>query len=111
MEDWENTALRGFLVLATAPAWVPFMRALWEELNEAMADEGGLFGRIPTNLELEEITREKRRRPAPLIHAPWPTPGQRMQGRRTMGLTDKDKGPGNPNAPPKLRGPTRRRGF
>lgn len=84
MEDLDKLLLKALLVLVTAPAWYPFLKAVWEELNEAMADEGGLFGRLPTAKELEDIERERLGKPDPLIHEPWLTREERMAGRRQM---------------------------
>ena len=70
------------LVVVTAPAWLPFLRAVWQELNQSMADEGGLFGRIPNARELEEVERKKATWDDPLIHESWPTMEERMAGRR-----------------------------
>ena len=106
MEDWENLVLKGLLMLCTAPAWYPFLKAVWEELNQSMAEEGGLFGRMPTARELEEIEREKLGRPDSLVHEPWPTAEERMSGRKTMGAGDSGKG-----GAPAPKSPTRRRGF
>lgn len=36
--------VRILIVLAVAPFWIPVMRAIWNELNEGLRDEGGLFG-------------------------------------------------------------------
>jgi len=84
MEDFDELLIKGLLVLLTSPVWYPFLKAVWEELNEAMADEGGLFGRMPTPKELEEIERERRGKADALLHEPWPTSDQRMAGRRTL---------------------------
>ncbi len=84
MEDLDKLLLKGLLVLVTAPAWYPFLKAVWEELNEAMADEGGLLGRLPTAHELQELERESVGKPDALIHEPWPTEKDRMAGRRQM---------------------------
>lgn len=34
---------RILIILATAPIWVSIARALWAELNQALANEGGQF--------------------------------------------------------------------
>ncbi len=108
MENWENLVLKGLLMLVTAPAWYPFLKAVWEELNESMAEEGGLFGRMPTSRELEEIERDKRGRPEPLVHEPWPSPEQRMSSRKTLGARESKSA--QPSKPTPGRSP-RRRGF
>jgi hypothetical protein len=70
-EDLQNLFLKGLLVLLTSPLWYPLLRAVWEEFNEAMAEEGGVFGRTPTARELEDIRRSRASRPDPLVHEPW----------------------------------------
>lgn len=71
MEDLLNLFVKGLLVLAVSPLWLPLVRALWEEFNEAMVEEGGVFGRYPTAREVEDIRRERATRPDPLVHEPW----------------------------------------
>jgi len=111
METWQNLLLKAVLMLVTAPAWYPFLKAVWEELNDSMAEEGGLFGRPPTARELEEIEQEKRYKRDPLIHEPWPSREERMRGRKTMGGKS---GGGDDADEGAARGPSRpvrRRGF
>lgn len=45
------------LVIALAPYWLPFFRSLWRSLNDSLRDEGGLFGRAPTDEQLREIEK------------------------------------------------------
>jgi len=53
------TSILKYLILAlTAPIWMPFLKALWEELEHALRDQGGLFGNEPTAEQLIEIQRE-----------------------------------------------------
>ena len=40
----ENWA-KGILLLVTLPLWGPMVRALWRELQEVLAPEGGLYGK------------------------------------------------------------------
>ena len=42
-ESW----IKLLLVLVTAPIWWPIARSLWQELQEALAPEGGVFGTRP----------------------------------------------------------------
>ena len=92
MTEINAIILKLLLVLVTAPAWYPFLKAVWQELNEAMADEGGLFGRIPNARELEEVEREKATKEDPLVHEPWPTHEQRLAGRRQFRARDQQAG-------------------
>lgn len=109
MEDLDKLILKALLVILTAPAWYPFLKAVWEEFNQAMAEDGGLFGRLPTPRELEQIEREKLGKPDPLVHEPWLTAEERMAGRRTM-RSSADSASGNKGARAP-RGPQRRGGF
>ena len=43
------------IVILLAPFWIPFLRELWREFNEMLAEEGGLFGRSLTEEELERL--------------------------------------------------------
>jgi len=63
--------LRWILLIGAAPIWWPFLRALWRDFDEALAEDGGVFGRAPSARELEEIRRKKAGRPDPLISEPW----------------------------------------
>ena len=72
--------LARYLLLAlTAPLWIPFVKAIWEELNRALRDEGGVFGRIPGTLEADQIKAEERARESPLLAEPLHTPGVRSE--------------------------------
>jgi hypothetical protein len=63
--------LRWILLIGAAPIWWPFLRTLWRDFDEALAEEGGVFGRTPSARELEEIRRKRVGRPDPLISEPW----------------------------------------
>lgn len=109
METWQAILFKVLLMLATAPAWYPFLKAVWEELNQSMEEEGGLFGRMPTARELEEIEKNKLQRPDPLIHEPWPSAEERQRARRNMASSDQ-RATGDANS--KAAGPApRRSGF
>jgi hypothetical protein len=109
MEDLDKLILKALLLAFTAPAWYPFLKAVWEEFNQALAEDGGIFGRNPTHLELKDIEREKLERPDPLVHEPWLTSEQRLAGRHRMGRGPK---PNQSKSPPRpAKGPLPRRGF
>ena len=59
------------IILLTAPIWVPIARALWTELNEGLASEGGLFGsgQARTSSRAEGMGWQSR----PIVH-----PAQRL---------------------------------
>jgi hypothetical protein len=85
MSELQNILFKAFLVLVTAPAWWPFLKAVWEEFNEAMADEGGIFGRAPSPLELGEIRERQLDAEDPLVHEPWPSADARTAQRQLSG--------------------------
>jgi hypothetical protein len=84
MTELNAILLKLILVVVTAPAWYPFLKAVWEEMNKAMADEGGVLGRIPSARELEAVEREKSGWEDPLVHEAWPTREERVAGRRRL---------------------------
>ena len=53
VEPATKEILRYVIVLVSAPIWVPFLRMLWRDFNASLREEGGLFGRPPTQLERE----------------------------------------------------------
>lgn len=55
------------LVIVTSPIWWPFVRELWKEFNDILAEEGGLLGRQPTEQELAEIRSRRRAQAAALV--------------------------------------------
>ena len=105
---WNSELIRYLFVLAAAPIWVPFMKALWKELMRAMRPDGGLYGPPPTARKRAEIEREIASEPDPVVHEP-------IAHRRRIG----EKKPGSPpaGAPGLARRPNRpppdnrRRGF
>ncbi len=47
-----NTELFKYVLLVvTVPFWLPFVRAIWEDFNQALRDEGGLLGYGPPAAE------------------------------------------------------------
>jgi hypothetical protein len=63
--------LRWILLIGAAPLWWPFLRTLWRDFNDSLAEEGGVFGRTPSPREREEIRQRTAQRPDPLISEPW----------------------------------------
>lgn len=52
------TIVKYIILIAAAPLWMPFLRALFEELEAALREQGGLFGEEPSAERLIEIRRE-----------------------------------------------------
>ncbi len=63
-----NTEIFKYVIFVCAiPLWLPFLKALLAELNDALASEGGLFGRTPSSKELAFIERDPNRAKSPLV--------------------------------------------
>jgi hypothetical protein len=88
--EFNTQILRWLLLLGAAPIWFPFLKALWDDFNSTLAEEGGVFGRAPTRKEIEVLRREKAKQPDVLISEPWsrreaaakPTGARRSRGFR-----------------------------
>ena len=64
-----NTEIVKYTLLVMAfPVWMPFFKALYTELNDALAEEGGLFGRTPTQREIEVLATDPNRSKSPLVN-------------------------------------------
>ena len=61
------------LLVLSVPFWWPFVKALWEELNESLAEEGGLFGEEPDAAELARMRIEQAHE-TPMVSDPWEKP-------------------------------------
>ncbi|MAF66795.1 MAG: hypothetical protein QF410_15670 [Planctomycetota bacterium] len=69
--------LARYLLLAlTAPLWVPFAKAVWEELNRALRDDGGVFGPLPGPIASEQIEAEERLKESSLVAEGLTRPGE-----------------------------------
>ena len=80
MDFFQDTAGRLLILLVTTPLWLPVMRALWEEVNWMLRDEGGVFGPIPSQRQREELMRPLSKAEDPLVEEPILTPEQRSRG-------------------------------
>lgn len=69
--NYNSWFVKYFVLLLAAPFWVPFMKKIWAEIENALREEGGVFGRAPTPAELEEIRRQKRYEEDPLVNEPF----------------------------------------
>lgn len=69
--EFNTQILRWLLLLGAAPIWFPFLKALWDDFNSTLAEEGGIFGRAPSRKEIEVLRREKAKQPDVLISEPW----------------------------------------
>ncbi|HIG12029.1 MAG: hypothetical protein ABGY71_09365 [bacterium] len=90
--EYINTFLFKILVIFLAtPLWWPIAKALWEELNEGLADDGGLLGRVPSVHEQAKIEERQLREEDRLVHETWLTPDERRMGRRLLGATNRHR--------------------
>lgn len=89
--EFNKEILRWVLLIGAAPIWIPFLRILWQDFNQALREDGGLFGATPTPRELEAIRREKLTQPDTLVSEPWVKPGER---RATRMRSPDARGPG-----------------
>jgi len=64
------------IIVLTAPFWLPFVRALWRELNDSLRDEGGMLGRAPTPRELAEMNRALGTHESALVSERWEEVGR-----------------------------------
>jgi len=73
-----NSEFIKYLVIAlTIPFWLPFVKALLEDFNDALRDEGGLLGYAPPRSKLEEMNRDLGRYDSVLVSEPWERIGAR----------------------------------
>ena len=103
------------ILLASAPVWWPFLRELWNEFNDILAEEGGLLGRTPPEHEIRRIRAEKARRESALVrelrNAKAFEPKRRPDMGGTPGFGAPRPGAARPSAAPGATGAPRKRGF
>ena len=59
MDFFQDTGGRLLVILLTIPLWWPVMRALWEEINWMLREEGGVFGPIPSERDRASMLDQK----------------------------------------------------
>ncbi len=50
-----------------SPLWWPVAKALWRDAQDALREEGGIFGRVPTVRELARLEAERGHFESPLV--------------------------------------------
>jgi hypothetical protein len=55
-------------ILLLSPLWVPVARALWRDAEDALREEGGVFGRPPTARELARLEERFGKYETPLVN-------------------------------------------
>lgn len=73
--------IRWLILIALMPIGWPFLKALWQDFNGALREEGGLFGSQPSPREVAQIREEKKRQPETLISEPRVRPGDVRKSR------------------------------
>ncbi len=83
------------LIALATPIWLPFLRALWKELNDSLRDEGGVLGMPPSKKELAKMDRELGAHENTMLSVTWAehsaanerrraNPGARASGARSV---------------------------
>ena len=81
-----NTEIIKYVVIVGSfPLWLPFARALYIELNDALAAEGGLFGRTPSAREVAIIVADPNRSKSPLVNEEFDPHAHGQRGGRAAG--------------------------
>jgi len=97
LEATNREIIRWLLLIALLPIGWPFVKTLWVDFNNALREEGGLFGRTPSAREVEEIRAAKKNEPETLVSEPWVRPGQvrkpRLRGKSGTGTSTPRGGP------------------
>ncbi len=94
---------RYIVIVAGAPFWVPFIRKIWMEVENALQEEGGIFGRTPTPAQLAEIRKQKLNQEDPLLNEPY-VRGMAQAPGRSQRKSSTAAPAGKSAAPPPRRG-------
>ena len=86
MDFFQDTTTRYLLLLLVAPLWLPILKALWEEVNWMLRDDGGVFGQLPNEREREELLKAPESAEDPLVEEPILTPFERQRSAPAMGV-------------------------
>jgi len=60
--------VKWILLMASAPIWLPFAKALWEELEAALRLDGGIWGDPPGAVKRAQILRDIEQEEPRLVH-------------------------------------------
>ncbi len=91
------------VIALSAPIWLPFVRALWKELNDSLRPEGGILGLAPSQKELEALEKSQGRHDSPLISETW-AERDAGTGPRQARSTRATRSAAAPSAAPRPRG-------
>ena len=59
--SWIATVTKVMVLCVSAPMWIPILKELWKEVNESLAEEGGVFGDIPNEEAAKAINLTRNR--------------------------------------------------
>jgi len=109
MEFFQDTGGRLLVLFFTTPLWLPVVKALWEEVNWMLRDEGGVFGPVPSERERRRLLEPLSKEEDPLVEEPILTPQQRARGAQAnvKGEPVEDKEPRGFARSGKVKQPTR----
>lgn len=110
-----NEFFKYVVVALTSPWWLPFFKALIQDFNDALRDEGGLLGYAPTDSKLSELNRERGTYDSVLVSEPYPGAGgvqsrsaSRSTPTRATSTRGAAPGPQAPSSRPGFRDPSER---
>mgnify|MGYP003656307014 CR=1 FL=1 len=58
---WVATVAKLMVLGISAPMWIPILKELWKEVNESLAEEGGVFGDVPDEKAAKAINLTRAR--------------------------------------------------
>lgn len=99
MSDLNKTLIKLLFLALSAPLWWPFLKAVWQELNDSLATEGGLFGAKPSPRQAEEIKARQFEAEDPLVNEPLRRPGEDERPSAGMGARRAEAPPTRPERP------------
>lgn len=91
---WFATIAKLMVLGISAPMWIPILKELWKEVNESLAEDGGVFGEAPDDQQAKAINLTRSREGKSMVSV-------LMEDREKEGGSSKRKSSAR-------RGPTRR---
>ena len=68
--EFNKKLIKFLLLAATTPLWLPFIKILWKDLNDAVRPDGGLYGETPSKARRAEIEAELAKQDDPWVSEP-----------------------------------------
>ena len=79
------TILKFAFLFALTPVWLPVLKLIHREMDAALLEEGGLFGRPPTKEELIKLREKYADYEDPLISVPWAAAKEELARSKSSG--------------------------